>query len=194
MKKENQRVAISKRLLREGLMKLLNQKHINDISVSELCEVSGINRTTFYRHYQTPRDVLLEIEFDFISNFYDVPISFKDVKGVKKYTVHMCEFLDEHRDIVKLFIQNNTDSDLILISQNLFNNFLDSREVLYKRHRVGSDTIRLMQTFFGYGIYALVCQWISEDVSLTAEEVADLIVGSINNDFSFQQIKDGITL
>lgn len=186
MQKENQRVAISKRLLKEGVMKLLNKKHINDISVIELCEVSQINRTTFYRHYQTPHDVLLEIEFDFVKSFYDIPVSSKDAKDMKKHATRMCEFLNEHKDIVKLFIQNNTDSDLTLIFQNFSNGFLASRKVLYKGHNIDSDTMSLMQTFFAYGIYALVRQWISEDVSLTAEEVADLIVGSFNHDFSFQ--------
>lgn len=186
MPKENQRVAISKRLLKDGVMNLLKKKHISEISVSELCEEAQINRTTFYRHYQTAHDVLLEIEFDFVKSFYDIPVSSKDAKDMKKHATCMCEFLNENKDIVKLFIRNNTDSDLTLIFQNYSNGFLASRKVLYKGHNIGSDTMSLMQTFFAYGIYALVRQWISEDVSLTAEEVADLIVGSFNHDFSFQ--------
>ena len=74
MPKENQRVALSKRMLKEGLIKLLNKKNISKISINELCEIAEINRTTFYRHYQTPHDVLLEVEYDFIKGFQNTPV------------------------------------------------------------------------------------------------------------------------
>ena len=56
--KEDQRVALTKRLLQEGLLRLLEKKDIDSIHVSELCAESGINRATFYRHYKEPRDIL----------------------------------------------------------------------------------------------------------------------------------------
>lgn len=56
--KDDQRVALTKRLLQEGLLRLLEEKDIDSIHVSELCAESGINRATFYRHYNEPRDIL----------------------------------------------------------------------------------------------------------------------------------------
>ena len=49
--KQNQRVALTKRLLQESLLQLMKEKNIQNISVKELCEASGINRSTFYKHY-----------------------------------------------------------------------------------------------------------------------------------------------
>ncbi len=74
MVKENQRVALSKRMLKEGLMALLKKKNIRKISVNELCETAEINRTTFYRHYQTPHDVLIDIELDFAKLAQEKPL------------------------------------------------------------------------------------------------------------------------
>ena len=54
MTKEYQRVAISKRMLKEALLDLLKDKPIDAVTVSELCQMAQINRTTFYRHYETP--------------------------------------------------------------------------------------------------------------------------------------------
>ncbi|MCC8090140.1 MAG: TetR/AcrR family transcriptional regulator, partial [Oscillospiraceae bacterium] len=61
-KKENQRVMLTKRLLKDALIRLLNGKSIDEISVTELCRESGINRSTFYHHYGSPYDVLAERE------------------------------------------------------------------------------------------------------------------------------------
>ena len=50
-KKENQRITLTKRLLQEALLLMLRDESINKISVRDLCEKAGINRTTFYNHY-----------------------------------------------------------------------------------------------------------------------------------------------
>jgi len=48
---ENQRIRLSKAMLKNGLLKLLKEKSLNEITICELCAVSGINRTTFYKYY-----------------------------------------------------------------------------------------------------------------------------------------------
>ena len=48
--KENQRITLTKKLLQEGLLRLLEVKTLDNISVTELCRESGINRATFYNH------------------------------------------------------------------------------------------------------------------------------------------------
>ena len=60
--KVDQRIALTKRLLREGLLRLLDKTELNKISVTQLCTESGINRATFYRHYEEPRDILNDIK------------------------------------------------------------------------------------------------------------------------------------
>ena len=185
MPKENQRVTISKRLLKDGVMKLLKKKHIKDISISELCEEAKINRTTFYRHYQTPHDILMEIELDFIKEFYEIPSPTKNVKDMKEYATRMCTFLFDNKEIAKLFIKNNTDNDFTLLFQNFADNFLASKTIQYKNRTVDEHTVKLMTTFFAYGVYAMIKQWLIEEIPKTPIELADLIIGSLNKDFSF---------
>lgn len=185
MQKENQRIAISKRLLKEGVMRLLKKKHIDNISVSELCAESQINRTTFYRHYQTPHDVLMEVEMDFVREFSAMPVDSSDMENVRQYVRRMCEFLYENRDVVKLFIANNMDQDFMGFFQNLADGFLGSRTVQYKGHPVDADTIRLMSTFFATGGYALIRRWLMEGIEKTPNQMADLILGSLNRDITF---------
>lgn len=47
-KKENQRIMLTKRLLKESLIEMLAKKSIKKISVSELCTAAGINRDMLY--------------------------------------------------------------------------------------------------------------------------------------------------
>lgn len=44
----------------EALLKLLEKKPFEYITVSELCKEAGVNRSTFYMHYENTADLLNE--------------------------------------------------------------------------------------------------------------------------------------
>ncbi|MCC8106661.1 MAG: TetR/AcrR family transcriptional regulator [Clostridiales bacterium] len=68
---ENQRIRISKTMLKSGMTQLLKEKSLSQITVYELCKVSQINRTTFYKYYGSPEELLNEIETDFLTQLDD---------------------------------------------------------------------------------------------------------------------------
>lgn len=186
MAKLNQRVAISKYLMKEALLKLLKEKSIGKISVSELCKEAEINRTTFYRYYETPRDILQEIALDCIKELLDQTVISPNTQDIREFATRLCVFLHEHSSIAKLFVENDAEIDLTEIFQILSKQFLGSRTVLYRGQVVDDDTLRLMNTFFSSGIYALIRQWLTEDISKAPEEIAELLYRFINMDFSFE--------
>ena len=47
----DRRVRKTRGQLRQGLVRLMREKSIQDITVKELCEECDINRGTFYLHY-----------------------------------------------------------------------------------------------------------------------------------------------
>lgn len=61
----SQRVQVTKGLLKDALLKRMEQKSIDQITVSELCREAGVNRNTFYSHYASPEELLLEVEKNF---------------------------------------------------------------------------------------------------------------------------------
>ena len=50
-KKLDRRTAYTRMVIKESLYKLLEKKHLSEITVKELCAQADINRTTFYRNY-----------------------------------------------------------------------------------------------------------------------------------------------
>ena len=51
------RIVKTKLRLMSALSELLKDHDIDSITVSELCKKAGVNRTTFYKYYNIPRDV-----------------------------------------------------------------------------------------------------------------------------------------
>lgn len=62
------------RMMDEALIELLCKKDIQYISVKEICEKAGVNRSTFYLHYETISDLLEEtiehIQEEFQKSFH----------------------------------------------------------------------------------------------------------------------------
>ena len=61
---ENQRVRLSKMLLKNALIKLLKEKPLEKITIYELCAEAQLNRVTFYKYYGSQYDLLTDIEND----------------------------------------------------------------------------------------------------------------------------------
>lgn len=64
-------------------MRLLDKKPLEKINITELCQEAGINRTTFYRYYELPKDVLTEMQNDFFEETFDhfqKPLTVSDIE------------------------------------------------------------------------------------------------------------------
>ena len=48
------------RLMDQAFLALLEKKNYEFITVKEICEKAGVNRSTFYLHYETVNDLLAE--------------------------------------------------------------------------------------------------------------------------------------
>ncbi|MBQ9121331.1 MAG: TetR/AcrR family transcriptional regulator [Clostridia bacterium] len=123
MEKENQRIKLTKRLLREALLRLLEKKTIDKINITELCNEAGINRATFYRHYAVPADVLLDIEMEFVEKVnaaFDITAT-HDITG---YLEGLCSYLYDNSELVKIFVSNNSEEDFTVLINNIFSGFI----------------------------------------------------------------------
>lgn len=173
--KENQRVLLTKRLLHEGMLRLLKTKNLQKINVTELCRESGINRATFYKHYSCPHDVLAEIAHNFIHHFLDMQNikSINDLQITEKYLEDTCIYLYENADLVKTLIQCNMDREISDIFINISQKQSRLREHLEKRF--DEDSVRLLSTFICHGGYSMICRWLMEDIPKSPKEIAFLI-------------------
>lgn len=61
-KKEDRRVRRTKKLLTHGLIQLMKEKQVQDITVRELADLVDVNRGTFYLYYRDIFDMLDSIE------------------------------------------------------------------------------------------------------------------------------------
>ena len=74
MKKNDHRTRVTKMLIRKAFTDQLRQKPIQSITVKALCDAAGINRGTFYAHYNDIYDLLEQVEAEMMQ---DLETAFK---------------------------------------------------------------------------------------------------------------------
>lgn len=177
--KDDQRVALTKRLLEEGLLRLLEKKEIDKISVSELCSESGINRATFYRHYGEPRDILKNIRRNITLNVHNIAKMDNAETDPHLWLGDICQYFYDNRNILRLLFRTRTDEDFVEMIEELYHKYSDKypRDI---KDNTDSDSLKLTAYCYAGGFYYVLRQWILEPVDKTPKEIAEIMYRFIN--------------
>lgn len=111
-KKIDLRVRLTRSLLKDALVQLMQKQHISKISVRALCELAGINRSTFYTHYTDHFDLLNKVEQEVLDNLksylekqvlkHNRPISLQVLTNILDY-------FKENVELFKALLSENCD-------------------------------------------------------------------------------------
>ena len=186
--KQDLRIAVTKRMIQEALLRLLKTKPLDKIKINELCAESGVNRATFYRHYETLHEVLHEIEVEFIRQ---MPHPAKPPRTVTEARDHMeavCTYFYDHSDMIKLLFLNRTDADMRQGLNEFYRSFLELRNKEMPASDMDEDSVKVIIALVGGGGYCLLQQWILGDILKSPKEIADVLCNVIRwpgcSDFS----------
>ena len=177
--KENQRVALTKRLLQEGLFRLLEEKPLEKVKVTELCREAGINRATFYRHYTAPRDVLLDMEAEFDAKL-SATYTAADKQDVPRTIEALTTHLHCHRALLKVFLQNNSADEFLLLLTKIFDTCIRGAEGLSYLAEADEESLKLLTAYITGGGYYMLRQWLLEDIQKSPQEIAALVLRLMN--------------
>ena len=122
--KRDARSERTKEKLKNALIALSETKSVKKITVAELCKCSGINRGTFYNHYDDVDDLVYQIECDI---FEQVKSSLNDIKV---FTFDE-NFFREVIDIIK----NNLGMIQAITKDNVLHNNLFRKVYLYAKDK-----------------------------------------------------------
>ncbi len=117
----DRRIRRTKQTLYQGLLKLMQQKPIQQISVQELTQLCDLNRSTFYLHYSSIFQLLEEMEQEVLQGLHQVLDRFEqeNISLVTNFElsegamVQAFQFLSEHRDFCSIILINSGDSHFI---------------------------------------------------------------------------------
>lgn len=177
----DKRVIRTKKAIRTALFKIMENKDIAYITISELAALANVNRRTFYTHYSNITDILNETESEIVESLSEVISRFDTASLVNStYTL----FIELNRLITEdygfYFHLMKSDFRGVLISR-MKNVLKASTDKILGRFSLPSDEkyAMLLSSFINGGFLNLFLEWnkSSKEVSIeTAAKVASVMV------------------
>lgn len=177
-------------LMNQALIELLNKKDYEFITIKEICKKAGVNRSTFYLHYDNIDELLCET-----------------IENVNKK--FLSYFTEEHIEIINKIKSNDKDKLILITPEYLlpYLNYIKENKVVYQvsaEHPVLMQSIKkyellqknilypifrkfniqesLKQYFSAYyinGIYAIIDEWLKgnckDDTSLIIDAIMNCV-------------------
>ncbi|MGN0610544.1 MAG: TetR/AcrR family transcriptional regulator [Ruminiclostridium sp.] len=183
-------------LMDRALIELLGKKDIAYISVKEICQKAGVNRSTFYLHYETIDDLLQEtmeyIDSSFSSSFSGnyknlvnriegsplTELIFINSVYLKPYL----EFVRSNRIIYKASVNNPAPMRTYKRYSNLKKHVI---EPIMARFDVPANARSYMTAYYINGIWAIIQEWIKNDCRESVEQLIGIIEGCVRPDYPF---------
>ena len=163
-KPDGRRVRMTKMLLKNALIDIMKIKSIHLVSIKEICEEADVNRSTFYRHYNTQYDLYDEIIED-IAN---------DIGGIYSDDFTTLEFLTK----VLEYIESKRETFLVILSDNGKLSLGEAFSIFTERFMDNNNTNKLVtyvMEFIAAGLTSTIWIWLNKENRRPASDVARML-------------------
>ena len=168
---ENRSVRNTKRRLREGLLSLLQERQLSEISVRELAELADVNRGTFYFHYADIYALMDQMEaaqLKRLNELMDTLIPSISQEDVPTALVALFTYLTENPDLCAALYGKSWESEFTssvkrLIAERCWGNFAPTG---------GTEDQKYMLSFAVNGCFGTIAAWQENQFQPPPAEIA----------------------
>ena len=158
----------------EALIALLERKDLEYITVKEICEKAGVNRSTFYLHYETIADLANEalenVNKRFLSYFAQ---DAEDLIFITQdYLQPYLRFIKDNKKVYRAAFRNPNGMQADVRYGNLKEYIL---KPILKKFEVPSALSQYYIAYYIEGIIAIIKEWLNRDCLDSIETIADVI-------------------
>lgn len=177
-------------LMDEALLILLEKKEFDYITVNEICKQAGVNRSTFYLHYESTSDLLEECIENMNKNFLNsFDETYKDAfNKIKNGSLEELNFITPKYLVPYLnYVKENTKIYKVAISKPSLMKSYEKFEQLYEsiinpildRFNLDNNKRKYVVNFYMKGIEAIINEWIKNDCKDDIDLIINLLMGLI---------------
>lgn len=176
--------------MNKALIELLNKKEFEYITVKEICEKAGVNRSTFYLHYETINDLLCECientNKQFLNYFDDnTKDFFNKIKNCSnenlilissRYLTPYLNYIKENKVIHQVAVKHalimDSNKKFQALNQHIF-------KPIFNRFGIDEKTEHYMIAYYINGITSIINEWIKNDCKDEISYIEKIIINCV---------------
>ena len=179
----------------EALITLLEKKDFEYITIREICATAGVNRSTFYLHYENTADLLKETTRYIIDKhlaYYEVDkqrisLNFEACKREEllfitdEYLVPYLTFIKDNQRLFRVSIKQFNSLNMGEVYGKMFEHIFSP---ILARFCVPESERAYVVKFYLTGVFAIVMEWLdkncSDDMQAVIKVITDCVMGQRN--------------
>ena len=179
----------------EALITLLEKKDFEYITIKEICDTAGVNRSTFYLHYENTSDLLKETTRYIIDKhlaYYEINkkricLKFETCKREEllfitdEYLVPYLTFIKDNQRLFKVSIKQFNSFNMNEVYGRMFEHIFNP---ILERFHVPEKERAYVMKFYLTGVFAIVMEWLdkncSDDMETVTRIITDCVMGERN--------------
>ena len=166
----NKRKKESQEKIEKTFLQLIQKKNIDEISVSTICEISGLNRSTFYANYIDIYDLVEKVKTRMADEFAQFQLSNNSKHNPDGY-LNLFKHIKENQIFFKTYfkLESISISPITQYHVDMAEKYYDNKYIDYHIE------------FFRAGLNAIIKKWLNNDCKETPEEMSNILITEYKN-------------
>lgn len=179
------------RKMDRALLELLEQKDFEYITIKEICALAGVNRSTFYLHYENTRDLLTEATEQMLLDFQEyfpreqkavisdmAERSLEDLLFITpEYLMPYLTYIRENKRVIRTAMKHMATMGLERIFDRMFRHVFDP---ILARFDAPEEQRGFMMIFYLSGINAIITKWVEHNCEEPMEQIMEIIMKCVD--------------
>ena len=163
------RAVRTREALRRALLRLLDLKPLEQITIRDICEVADVGYTTFFRHHPTKESLLNDVAAEQIGRLVGLALQVADTSDTRAASTALCTYVDQHRKLWSTLLTGGA-------AGAMRDEFIRlSRQIAATRAQPGAWPPPDVATILvASSTIELLSWWLRERKPLTIEQVAEI--------------------
>lgn len=175
-KKTDRRVIKTKHAIFKAFVELLNEKDVNQITITDIAKRANINRKTFYNYYSDVYEVMEEIENltveAFINNMGTVEFT-NMADFLTEIFIKFTETVNKDLEFFNLLFKTNNRSFLIVKIVEALKKYVKKR--IEESNELDMHRFEVVSNFYLSGVLSVYMNWFMNNYDQSIEEISALL-------------------
>lgn len=165
----------SKNLIKKAVARLIHEKEISKITVSDVIREADISRGTFYAHYPDIHSVIEQIETEEVKKLVTLVNRSRDgdtdVKSIKDFLSIICNYIYEDFDYYKMLMQSCFLNNYLCRIIDIY--YEDTLSELMNSSKNNDEAkVKTYITYVTAGVKEAIVAWIEGRIECSPDEIA----------------------
>ncbi len=173
-KENNQRFRQTEDRVIWAFLELIKREAPEKVTVSEIVRLSGINRSSFYLHFQDIFGLMSRIDKRLAARCVEIFTQSDGNWDIGSRFVQFFAFVRDNRDFYKVFLERSRE--IRVLDAALPERALTGLARAAEEQGIQSENeLRYHQAFFRAGLASMLREWIARDCPETPEKMASIL-------------------